>query len=205
MTTTTPLPPPVAPPSGAPAILRTVDPGSGSTGPLSSAAALEGDRIVVRAAGPGTVAGQPFSPEAFRDVVIDVVLSLERGGTDDTYGVFLRQVNERTYLAFMVTPDGRCSLLAVGDGASAPITQGWIPPEAPFARGLGAANRLTVIAVGPCVTCIVNGFVVTGAVVDTRYRAGIAGSLVVHLASEPAEAAVALHWAQVRALLADQG
>ena len=205
MTTVAPLPPPASPPSGAPAILRTVDPRSGTPGLLAPAASLDDGRLVLAAATPGAVAGQPFSPDAFRDVVVDAVVSLPRGGMDDAYGVFVRQVAERSYLAFLVTPAGQWSLLAVSDGASAPMAGGPLPVEAPFSPGLSAANRLTVVAAGPCVTCIVNGFAVGGATVDARYRAGIAGTLLVHLAAEPAEAAVALHWAQVRALLVDQG
>jgi hypothetical protein len=205
MSTVTPLPPPVAPPSGMPPILRTIDPGTETTGTLSPAASIEDGRLVLRASAPGALAGQPFAPDAFRDVIVDAVMSLVRGGMDDAYGVFVRQVAERSYLAFMVTPDGRFSLLMLADGASAPMAEGRLPVDAPFAQGLGAANRLTVVAAGPCLTCIVNGFVVTGVTVDARYKAGIAGALLVHLAAEPAEAVVALHWAQVRALLVDQG
>ena len=205
MSTATPLPPPAVPPFGAPAILRTVHPGAQALGGLSPSASIEDGRLVLRVSAPGVLAGQPFASDAFRDVVIDAVMSLVRGGPDDAYGVFVRQVAERSYLAFLVTPDGRFSLLMVADGTSAPMVEGRLPVDAPFAQGLGAANRLTVVAAGPCLTCIVNGFVVTGVTVDPRYMAGIAGVLLVHLAAAPAAAAAALHWAQVRALLVDQG
>lgn len=204
MSTTTPLPPPAAPPSGAPPILRTMDPATGVIGILSAGATIEDGRLVLRASTPGALAGQPFAPDAFRDVVVDAVVSLLRGGIDDAYGVFLRQVAERSYLAFLVTQDGRFSLLMVADGASAPMVEGRLPVNAPFAHGLGASNRLTVVAAGPCLTCIVNGLVVAGVTVDARYRAGLAGTLLVHLAPEPPEAAAELHWAQVRALLVEQ-
>jgi len=205
MSTTTPLPPPAAPPSGAPPILRTIEPVAGFDGNLSAAAAIEDGRLVLRAVAPGALAGQPFAPDAYRDVVVDAVVSLERGGTNDACGIFLRQVAERTYLAFLVTPDGHFAVLMVADGASAPIAEGRLPVGAPFAAGLGASNRLTVVAAGPCLTCLVNGFVVAGVTVDARYAAGLAGALLVHLASGPVEASAALHWAQVRALLVDQG
>jgi hypothetical protein len=199
-----PLPPPASPPSGTPAVLRTVDPGVEAPGPLTPTASIDDGQLVLVASAPGVVAGQPFAPDAFRDVVVDAVVALLRGGMDDAYGIFVRQVAERSYLAFMVTPAGNWSLLVVSDGASAPLAGGRLPVEAPFALGLGAANRLTVVAAGPCVTCIVNGFAVGGATVDPRYWAGLAGALLVHLSAEPAEAAVALRWAQVRALLVDQ-
>lgn len=199
------LPPPDLPPSGAPPILRTIGSTAPATGIPSSSASVEDGRLVLRASAPGALSGQPFAPDAFRDVVVDAVMSLVRGGMDDAYGVFVRQVAERSYVAFLVTADRRFSMVMVADGASAPLVDGQLPLEAPFAPGLGAANRLTVVAAGPCLTCIVNGFVVTGVTLDPRYRAGLAGSLVVHLAAGPAEAAAALHWAQVRALLVEQG
>lgn len=205
MSTTPPLPPPASPPSGAPAVLCTIDPGVEAPGALTPAASIEEGRLVLVAPVPGAVVGQPFAPDAFRDVVVDASLSLLRGGIEDAYGVFVRQVAERSYLALTVTPAGRWSLLAIADGVSSPAAGGLLPAEVPFARGMGAANRLTVVAAGPCLTCIVNGVVVGGVIVDERHRAGIAGTLLVHLAAEPPEAAVALHWAQVRALLVDQG
>lgn len=205
MSTTTPLPPPAAPPSGAPPILRTIYPVAGFDGDLSAAASIEDGRLILRAVAPGALAGQPFAPDAYRDVVVDAVVSLEQGGANDGCGVFLRQVAERTYLAFLVTPDGHFVLLMVADGASAPIAEGRLPVDAPFAAGLGAPNRLTVVAAGPCLTCLVNGYVVAGVTVDARYAAGLAGVLLVHLAPGPAKASAALHWAQVRALLVDQG
>lgn len=205
MSTVTPLPPPAAPPTGVPAILRTIDPATEATSMLSPAASIEDGRLVLRASTPGALAGQPFAPDSFRDVIVDAVVSLVRGGTRDAYGVFVRQAAERSYLAFLVTPDGRFSLLMVADGASAPMVEGRLPVEAPFALGLAAPNRLTLVVAGPCVTCMVNSFVVAGVTVDARYKAGLAGTLLVHLASEPAEAAAELHWAQVRALLVDSG
>ncbi len=203
MTTIRPLPPPAAPPTGAPAILWTFDPRTGTIDMPAPTTSTEDGRLILRASAPGAVAGQPFAADSFRDVVVDAVVALVSGGDDDAYGIFLRQVAERSYLAFLLTPDGRFALLQVADGASAPMVEGRLPVDAPFAPGLGAANRLTVVAAGPCLTCIVNGFVVTGLTVDARYKSGLAGALLVHIAAKPEEARAALHWAQVRALLPD--
>ncbi len=204
MTTPAPLPAPTAPPRGTPAILRTFLPGEASAESLSADAAVVDARLILRAPEPGSVAGVPFSADAYRDVVVDAVVSLEHGSPDDAYGVFVRQVAERSYLAFLVTPDGRGSLVMVADGASSPIAEGRLPADAPFAPGLAAPNRLTVVTAGPCVTCLVNGFVMTGVTLDARFKAGLAGVLLLHLSSAAGESAVALHWAQIRALLADQ-
>ena len=157
----------------------------------------------MRAPASGAIAGFPFSAASFRDVVIDAVVGLESGGPGDAYGVFLRQVAAGSYLAFLVTPDRRSSVIVVEDGATRVLQEGEIPADAPFAEGLDGPNRLTVVAIGPCVACIVNGFVLTGVIVEPRFKAGLAGVLLAH-ASPHAESRMALLWAQVRAVLADQ-
>ncbi len=197
------LPIPARPPEGAPAILLTVDPAAEPDGPRSPVAAVGDGRLAVQAPAPGAIAGYPFSAASFRDVVIDAVVALEAGGSSDAYGLFLRQVSDRAYLAFVVTPDRRASILAVEDGVPRVVVDGAIPDDAPFAPGLAAANRLTLVSAGPCLTCIVNGSVLTGVIVDPHFKAGLAGVLLVH-GGQGADSRMGLRWAQVRAVLADQ-
>jgi len=206
MTSIAPLPAPAVPPRGVPAILRTIVPGGDDgLGPLPSDAEVRDGRLHIRAPVPGRVAGAPFSPDPYRDVIVDAVVSLERGADNDAYGLFVRQTEEQTYLAFLVTPGGQGSLVMVAGGASSPIAGGPLPADAPFAPGTGAPNRLTIITAGPCITCLINGFVVTGTTVDARYKAGLAGVVLARLSSGSDDPVVALSWAQVRALLPDQG
>ena len=183
-----PLPAPDRPPTGAPPVLWTSAPGAG------------GSWAELRSTGPGSLVGLPFAPLAFRDVILDAVLELRSGDGDTGYGIFLRQVADRSYLAFTVTPDGRSAVFVVDDGHPTALAEGVLPADAPFARGLGAANRLTVVAAGPCLTCIVNGFVVVGVIVDPRFKAGVAGGLLVQAGSSP-DAALAVRWAEARAVL----
>jgi len=184
-----PLPPPDAPPAGTPPVLWT-SPASG--GP------------VVRADGLGSVGAAPFAPLSFRDVVIDAVVELESGGEDAAVGLFFRQAGEQDYLGFSVTAAGRAVVFAIADGQPHVLADGPIPDDAPFARGIPAANRLTVVTAGPSITCIVNGYVLVGVIIDPRYKAGLAGAVVVP--GQPAVAASArVRWAQVRAILPDQG
>jgi hypothetical protein len=157
----------------------------------------------VASAGPGSLGARAFASVAFRDVIVDAVLELEAGDPDTGYGVFFRQVEERTYVAFTVTPDGRSAVFLVEDGRPRALAEGVLPADAPFARGTEAGNRLTVVAAGPSITCLVNGFIIVGVIVDPRFKVGVAGVLVVH-AGTAAEARVAVHWAQVRAILPDQ-
>lgn len=183
-----PLPPPDLPPSGTPPVLWTSSPDEHPS--------LESD-------GQGGVGAGAFTADVFRDVIIDAVLDLETGGADAAAGLFLRQVAERDYLAFTVTAGGRGIVFAVENGTPRVLAEGSIPADAPFARGIPSANRLTVVAAGPSLTCIVNGFVLTGVIVPPAYKAGYAGALVVP--GQPGVAAAArVRWAQVRALLPDQ-
>ena len=184
------LPPPENPPANPPAVLWTSLPG-GET-PVS-----------VTSAGPGSLGARAFAALAFRDVIIDTVLELAAGDPDTGYGVFFRQVEERTYLAFTVTPDGRSAVFVVEDGRPRALAEGVLPADAPFARGTGAANRLTVIAAGPSITCLVNDFILVGVIADPRFKAGVAGALVVHAGNAP-DARAAIRWAQVRAILPDR-
>lgn len=180
-----PLPPPDSPPAGAPPVLW--------TSPRAEAP-------VISSGDGGAVGAGPFSPAPFRDVVIDAVLEVLEGSRDAAVGLFFRQAGERDYLGFSVTASGRAAVFAVADGRASVLADGPIPSDAPHARGIPAANRLTVVAAGPAVTCIVNGFVVTGVIVGPRYKAGPAGALVVP-GQEGVAASARVRWAQVRALL----
>ncbi len=183
-----PFPPPDAPPTGSPPVLWT---------------SPAGESPAVNADGRGSVGSATFTPASFRDVVIDAVVELETGGADAACGLFFRQTDERDYLGFSVTAGGRAVVFALEGGQMRVLADGPIPEEAPYARGIPAANRLTLVTAGPSITCIVNGYVLVGVIVDPRHKAGLAGALVV-----PGEAGVAasarVRWAQVRALVPDQ-
>jgi len=182
------LPPPASPPTGTPPILWT---------------SADEPSPAVTSDGHGSLGAVPFTPSSFRDVVIDAVVELEAGGDDAAYGVFFRQSAERDYMAFCVTASGRGVVLAVEDGRPRSLAEGPVPPDAPFARGIPGANRLTVVTAGPSITCIVNGFVLVGVIAEPRFKAGFAGALVVP--GQPGVSASArVRWAQVRALLPDQ-
>jgi hypothetical protein len=183
-----PLPPPETPPTGSPPILWT---------------SADAASPAVTSDGLGSLGAAPFTAASFRDVVIDAVVELQDGGDDAACGVFFRQSAERDYLAFCVTASGRGVVLAVEDGRPRSLAEGPIPADAPFAGGIGGANRLTVVTAGPSITCIVNGFVLVGVIAEPRFKAGLAGALVVP--GQPGVAASArVRWAQVRALLTDQ-
>jgi hypothetical protein len=196
--------PPERPPEGSPALLLVVDPSGEPDEERSPVASVAGGRLVLRAGAPAATTGVPFAPVSFRDVVIDAVVALERGGPGDACGLYFRQAAEQAYLAFVVTPEGRGAIMAVEDGAVRSLAEGALPPDAPFAPGIGAVNRLTVITAGPCVTCVVNGFVLAGVIVEPRFKSGIAGAVLLHGGTDP-DARMSLRWAQVRSILVDEG
>jgi len=198
-----PLPPPDRPPEGSPAVLLVVNPAGDPDGERSPVASVASGRLVVRAAAQASTTGFPFAPVSFRDVVIDAVVGLDAGAAGDSCGLYFRQVAEQSYLAFVMTPEGRGAIMAVEGGTVRSLAEGALPPDAPFARGIGAVNRLTVIAAGPCVTCLVNGFVLAGVIVEPRYKSGVAGAVLLHGASG-SDARMSLRWAQVRSILVDQ-
>lgn len=161
------------------------------------------DPFVVESPGRGSATGRRFDDRSLRDCTLDVELGLMTGGEGDRYGVFFRQGAAERYVACTFTVEGEMAVGLVDHGPPLVLAGGPLPAEVPFSRGLGATNRLTVVACGPVAALIVNGVAVTGVMLDPRYVAGPAGALVVH--TSPAdEASAVVRWVQARAILADQ-
>jgi hypothetical protein len=152
---------------------------------------------------PGTVAGQPFGTEGFRDGTLDAELGLLEGADEDRYGLFLRQGAAEHYVACTVSAAGELAFGLVNGGPPLVIASGPLGPEVPFARGVGVTNRLTIVSCGPVAAVIVNGAVVVGVAIPEEYGSGPAGALLAHTSASP-RARVGVRWAQVRALLPDQ-
>ena len=87
------------------------------------------------------------------------------------------------------------------DGQPLRLAEGNIPDEIPFQRGVGARNRLSLLACGPCMIALVNGVSLTGAMLDARYTGGATGALLVP-GGPGRERAAAVDWFQARAVLA---
>jgi hypothetical protein len=134
----------------------------------------------------------------FRDTILQAQVSLAAGAEDDLYGVFVRSPTAELYYAFAVSPAGQV-FVASYDGEYLPLVSGPLDPDIPFGHGLGQPNRFQVVAVGPSLTFILNGTLVTAEIVDERYAEGYLGFFVHHaLTSEKAE--LAADWIQVRGL-----
>ena len=191
------------PPRGHPPILLDLDYSTEADSKLSPAAAIESGRLLLRGGGADTVAGQPFSADSYRDVVLDASLAVEAGDDNDLAGLFLRQSAERTYVVVALSPAGYV-YVATLDGGPKPVAEGPLSADIPFQRGLGAWNRLTIVAFGPSLVVVLNGSVLVHLAVDQRFAAGHAGAFL-QQGSTSARARAAVRWVQVRAVLPEQG
>jgi hypothetical protein len=176
---------PSAPPAGAPAVLleRVFE-----------------EPLRLRDDGAGRVTGQPMDEGRYGDILFDAVLSLESGDEHDGYGLFVRQSTAERYAAFVVSPAGVASVMIL-DGAPLQLAGGEIPDGIQFNRGIGARNRITLLAAGPCLVPFVNGVSLTGSILDARYTGGAIGALLVP-GGPGRERVAAVEWAQARAILA---
>lgn len=132
----------------------------------------------------------------FSDVVIQASVSLAEGAEDDLYGIFLRSTAAELYYAFAVSPTGHI-FVACYDNEFQPLVSGPLDPDIPFGHGLGQPNRFQAVTVGPSLTFILNGTLITAEIVDERYREGYLGFFVHHGLTSP-KAELAAEWIQVR-------
>jgi hypothetical protein len=191
------------PPHGYPPILLDTDYASLPDTRFSPPAAIEGGRLVVSGGGPNTIGGHPFSDQPYRDVTLDASISLAAGDEHDLAGVFLRQSAQGRYVAIALSPAGYVYVANIDAGAAQPIAEGPLKSDVPFERGVGAWNRLTVVAFGPSLVVVLNGSVLVHAGVDEKYAQGYAGLFLQQGATSGAARAAA-RWVQVRAVLAEQ-
>jgi hypothetical protein len=134
----------------------------------------------------------------FSDVTFQAELRLIEGGEDDLYGIFLRSPSSELYYVFAVSPSAHI-FVASYDNQFLPTVSGPLDPELPFAHGVGQANRFGAIAIGPSLTFLLNGTLITSEIVDERYREGYLGFFVHHGMSSP-RAEMAVEWIQVRGI-----
>jgi hypothetical protein len=169
-------------------------------GPVLLERRFEDEPLRLRDDGSGRVTGQPMDDARYGDLLLDAVVWLEEGDDHDGYGLFVRQSSPDRYAAFIVSPAGAASLLIL-DGEPLRLAEGNLPDEIPFHRGLGARNRISLLACGPCIVPLVNGVPLTGAMLDGRYTGGGAGALLVP-GGPGRERTAAVDWVQARAVLA---
>lgn len=191
------------PPTGYPPILLDTDYSLLPDARISAPAAIETGRLVVRGGGPNTIGGHPFSDVPYRDITLDASVCVAAGDEHDLAGIFLRQSAQRTYVAVALSPTGYVYVANINETGAQPIAEGPLKPDIPFNAGVGAWNRITVVAFGPSLVIVLNGAVLVHAGVDQKYAQGYAG-IFLQQGATSSEPKAAARWVQVRAVLADQ-
>jgi hypothetical protein len=189
------------PPTGYPPVLLTLD-YAHEQPPLAAAAtaaaAYQSAQLRLVSGTPNGNEGFAAGDAVFRDVTVLAQLSLAAGADDDLYGLYLRSPSPNLYYTFAVSPAGQVVINRY-DGAYTQVAAGPLAPDMKFERGLGEANLFQVVAIGPSLTFVLNGMVVTSVTVDPRYKEGYLGFYVHHGVKSP-RAELAADWIQVRAI-----
>ncbi len=189
------------PPSGHPPLLLSLDYASQQpalAGPLREFARYSDGALCVASNIPDGNRGMAAAELVFRDVIVQAELSLGEGADDDLYGLFVRSPTADLYYAFAVSPSGQV-FVGSYDGEFLPLVSGPLDPDMQFGYGVGQSNRFQVAAVGPSLTFMLNGMLVTTEIVDERYQEGYLGFFVHHGATA-ARAEMRAEWIQVRAV-----
>jgi hypothetical protein len=190
------------PPAGFPPVVTDVTFSGVPDGPWSTGR-VTGGALRLSQDTVGSVASTAAHPRTLRDVVLDGRMTLTAGGELDFAGWYLRQGTPERYLVCGFSPAGRVGMFEVDGASRRIIVQGDLQPDHPFNTGIGSPNRITVVAVGPSITFLLNAAVVAGVTTDQRFAEGHAGPVLIKGDPGP-ESAVRVDWLQVRAVLADQ-
>ncbi len=140
--------------------------------------------------------GVAAAQTVFSDVIVQAQLSMSVGADDDLYGLFVRSPSSDLYYTFATSPSGH-AFISMFEGEYVPLVSGPLDPDLHFAYGLGQPNVFSVVALGPSLTFILNGRLVSSEMVDDRYFDGFLG-FYVHHGRRSARAELTADWIQVR-------
>jgi hypothetical protein len=149
---------------------------------------------------PDTGAGLPMGGMSFRDVVVQMQLSIVEGDGNDLFGVFVRRTASGRYFCFAITANGRVVIRYVDGRRSQDVIDARIAPDVRFYNGLGAPNVFGAVASGAALTFLLNGTVVHSVIAERGLAEGELGSYL-HHGPTSGRAVVRADWAQVSAVL----
>jgi hypothetical protein len=109
---------------------------------------------------------------AVTDAAIAVTVVQSGGDIREFYGIAFRESGQDNYYLFAISGRGRWGLLLYANGAATPLVTS--TANVAIQTGIGASNRLEVVAQGSQFGFFVNGKQV-GTASDTSYRGGIFG------------------------------
>jgi hypothetical protein len=144
--------------------------------------------------------GFPVGGGTFRDALFMARLALLEGDDDDLYGLFVRQADFNSYFFFAISPAGRV-IVGNFDGTSYfELVNGLLASDMEFNTGLKQPNLFQVLACGPTLTFMLNNMVVTGTMVDPRYKEGNLG-FYAHHGKTSSRTELTADWFQIRGIL----
>ena len=189
------------PPSAAPPVLLSVDYAQEPpplTDQFGDAVRYEAGQLRITATVPDANQGLAADQTIYRDVIVQAQVTLAEGGEDDLYGLFLRSPSPDLYYTFAVSPAGHV-VISRYDGEYDPLVAGPLAPDMPFQTGTGQPNLFQVVALGPSLTFLLNGVVVTTEIAEASYEEGYLG-FYLHHGAQSAKAELGADWIQVRGI-----
>ncbi len=129
------------------------------------------EQLLIELSAPNLVQYALLSEPTFSDFTLEVETRLVSGSPSSTYGVLFRMQSPEEFYRFEITADGMY-LLERHDpqGARYRFMDDWRDAVA-INQGIGATNRLKVVADGPDIAVFVNDTLLEE-VTDGSYRAG---------------------------------
>ena len=189
------------PPTQAPPLLLNLDYAQEQpplTDLFGTAVRYEAGQLRIAATTPDANHGLAADQTIYRDVIIQAQVSLAEGGDEDLYGLFLRSPSPDLYYTFAVSPVG-VVVISRYDGQYDPLVAGARAPDMPFQKGVGQSNLFQVVALGPSLTFLLNGVVVSTELADAEYQEGYLG-FYMHHGSTLARSELGADWIQIRGI-----
>jgi hypothetical protein len=135
---------------------------------------FQNEQLVIEVNQPNTVQFVTLGEHSFSNFALEVDATLAAGGTESTYGVLFRMTGPDQFYRFDVTGSGLFTIERY-DASSGwtRLSEDWVESEH-IATGVGATNRLGVLAIGGTISFYANGNLLLQ-VADGRYSGGNIG------------------------------
>jgi hypothetical protein len=134
-------------------------------------ATVQDEQLVIEIHEPNTVQYVTLAEQSFTNFALEVDATLLAGSTDSTYGVLFRMSGPEQFYRFDITGNGLFVVERYDQGGSwTRLSDDWQEAEG-LQGGVGATNRLGVMAVGGTFSFYANGHLLLQ-VADGRYSGG---------------------------------
>lgn len=135
---------------------------------------LQNEQLIVEVNEANTVQFATLGEHSFTNFALEVDATLLAGGTDSTFGVLFRMTDPDQFYRFDITGSGLFTVERYETGGGwTRLSEEWVESEY-IATGVGATNRLGVLAVGGTFSFYANGNLLLQ-LADGRYSGGNIG------------------------------